>query len=306
MNGTKAFEKAIEAIINDRTSGSSQLEVQTQDALEAALKAGYKPESLIPSLQQLVKACSSFVVLIHFVNAYMKKIEDEPEINPKTLMEWIKDWKTYRKASHVSMAHWYYTELGKSASSLLLHSNSGALQDLVKNQPLDLKQLTIYQTTSRPGNEGIQQAKVLADAGFFVHLIEDVAVEQFMDQIDHFVTGADSLWPDGWINKIGTGLMARAFQAHGKPVVVLADSHKFVSPEWPESLQNAIAHEQSKDPSELTTESHPNITIHNAYFEKIPDSQATYFVTERGVFSPTTLHHLDSKTPLAANLLSCF
>lgn len=80
---------------------------------------------------------------------------------------------------------------------------------------------------SEPGGEGIGLAKVLKDKGIDALVIDDSACFYACLKADFVVSGADALYEDGFLNKIGTRLLAICAREAGKDYLVISTSMKF-------------------------------------------------------------------------------
>ena len=130
---------------------------------------------------------------------------------------------------------------------------------------------TIWQTVSSPANEGFIQAGFLKNLGFDVHVFHEDAVSKFITKLDLAIFGADLLWKDSFLNKVGTFPISLIFRHFRKPVYVLAESRKKIDTakisreRWSKFLS-----EQPKPVTELSENPARGLSIHNYYFEAVP------------------------------------
>lgn len=126
---------------------------------------------------------------------------------------------------------------------------------------------TVHTTECRPVNEAVNLSKFLARYDIEVMLYTDSAMEKAIEPCDLAMVGTDWYWENGFVNKIGTGLVSRLCKGKKIPLYVLTDSSKAMSKapdDW--SKDNHPA-------SLILTESIPNITVFNPYFEAVPFSK---------------------------------
>jgi translation initiation factor 2B subunit (eIF-2B alpha/beta/delta family) len=77
-----------------------------------------------------------------------------------------------------------------------------------------------------PGGEGMKAAELLSDQGVRVELIDDSMVFDIARECDAGLCGADSISPQGVVNKVGTYSLAMACRESGIGCHVLATSSK--------------------------------------------------------------------------------
>ena len=80
---------------------------------------------------------------------------------------------------------------------------------------------------SNPGGEGRALANELRKRGIVVRLLCDSAICYAAREADVGVVGADALYSDGFLNKIGTRALALFLKEYSKKLVVLSSSFKF-------------------------------------------------------------------------------
>ncbi|UCD37383.1 MAG: hypothetical protein JSW54_11200 [Fidelibacterota bacterium] len=129
----------------------------------------------------------------------------------------------------------YHTILTLSNSSLVRRavlSVSGPIQVLC--------------ALSLPGEEGRELAAALNKAGIQATLVADDQLSQRLSEIEAIVLGADQYDNQGFVNKIGSGSLARLAEQSGMPVWVLAEEFKRV-PQLPELTPESAALELEFD-----------------------------------------------------------
>jgi translation initiation factor 2B subunit (eIF-2B alpha/beta/delta family) len=144
------------------------------------------------------------------------------------------------------------------------------------------KHLQVICLESRPQREGVALARQLAGLGIAVTLVVDAAMAHFMPRVGIVLFGADTISPEGLVNKIGTYALVLAADAHGVPAYALAGTDKFL----PASLLRRFRVE-TKDPREILDEPAPaHLEVINLYFEAMPLDWVAGVVTEHEVLSP--------------------
>lgn len=157
----------------------------------------------------------------------------------------------------------------------------------------------------RPALEGRHQSAQLLALGATVEICTDAALAHALVGTDAVVVGADAVCPGGWVNKVGTRMLAAAAAQVGCPVYVVAARDKFVGP-----LIAAALEIREGDAREVWPDPPEGIHVRNPYFEVTPLELATQFITDTGVLSPTDVAAICARIeerispPLVAQLVS--
>ncbi len=120
----------------------------------------------------------------------------------------------------------------------------------------------VFVSVSHPAREGETLAQELISEGIDVVLFEDTAYSAVMDEVEAVFIGADAVFGDCVVNKIGSFPLALLADYFKKDFFVLANKFKFLSDELKEKYRVL-----NMDPSEIT---HLNCDVVNVYFEKVP------------------------------------
>lgn len=111
---------------------------------------------------------------------------------------------------------------------IFTNSNSLAIRRLLKVLRDQGKDVEVYVSESRPGNEGILVAEYAESLGFRVYLMVDSAVRFFVKDVDKVFVGAEAISANGAVvSKIGTSLVALVAKEARKRVFVVAPTMKF-------------------------------------------------------------------------------
>ncbi len=97
---------------------------------------------------------------------------------------------------------------------------------IVEEGLLEAKRVIILE--SKPGKEGEIVAKRLEERGVEVYVIPDASMGYAVKESDFVVSGADSLFEKGFVNKVGTLPLALTSSHFGKPFIVASPSYKFL------------------------------------------------------------------------------
>lgn len=129
----------------------------------------------------------------------------------------------------------------------------------------------------RPLNEGLKTARELAEAGVSMTLITEAQMALFVQEADAVVVGADTILPDGgFVNKVGTRLLALAAGDARVPLYVLSETLKVAAASAPKRF----AAEEGRA-REVYGEKW--LEVRNVYFEVTPARLVTAYITEDGL-----------------------
>ncbi len=135
---------------------------------------------------------------------------------------------------------------------------------------------------ARPLCEGRQLATRLREAGIPVTLITEAQAPARVEEADLVLLGADCVLPGrGVINKSGSGLLALVAHRVGRPVLVAAESLKWVR----EPADFSIELEEGA-PGEVWSEAPAGLDVANVYFELVPESWITEILRESASMPP--------------------
>jgi translation initiation factor 2B subunit (eIF-2B alpha/beta/delta family) len=138
---------------------------------------------------------------------------------------------------------------------LLTHSRSSTVINVLKEIKKNGKKFKIYITESRPGEEGKKTFKELKKAGLEVELIPDLYVTKIIENINGILFGADCVFEDKIINKVGTYVLCLLGKHFKIPTFCLTSSLK---------ISNNLK----------------NLPRTNDLFEEIPITMIDHFITD--------------------------
>ncbi len=162
-------------------------------------------------------------------------------------------------------------------STIMTHCHSSDFtRSLIYARKAMKYKFTVYVTETRPKNQGIITANELSKAGINVKFIVDSAAKFYMKDVDMFMVGTDSMRKEGFVNKIGTNLMAIAAADEKKPVYVVGSLFKI-------DRRKKIKIEMRPGSEILKTR---KFEILNPAFDITPWKYVHKVITDMGVFSP--------------------
>lgn len=152
----------------------------------------------------------------------------------------------------------------------------------------------VFLSEGRPLNEGRLLAERLAGLGIPVTLTVDAALAARVEEADAVVVGADAVFGEAYVNKVGTGLLQERARKTGRPFFLLADTGKLL----PAVL--AAFHRIEEEPAhEVWRETPGGVTVHNRYFEVVPFEKHVRLLSERGALTPARVQSWTRRQPVA-------
>lgn len=175
-----------------------------------------------------------------------------------------------------------------NGEKVLTNSNSLAVRRLLKTLHDQGKEVVLYVTESRPGNEGLLMAEYAENLGYSVHLIVDSAARFFMKDIDKVFVGAEAIASNGAVvSKVGTSLISLVAKEARKRIFVIAPSFKLSY----ETIHGELLRVPEKDFSALVS-SEDIAKLPSGYKARVPIYDVTppeyvdAIITEYGLYAP--------------------
>ena len=171
--------------------------------------------------------------------------------------------------------------------TILTHCNSEAALSCIIEAHRNGKDITVYATEVRPGNQGLITIRTLNDAGIRTNYIVDSAVRSFIHKADLVMVGADAVTVNGAVvNKIGTAQVAHAAHEARVNVIVTAETYKFA----PRTIMGELIAIEERPPEEVLPDSIaralPHVTVRNPVFDVTPAEYVDMIITEAGAIPP--------------------
>ena len=150
----------------------------------------------------------------------------------------------------------------------------------------------------RPGLEGRELARGLAEKGIRVSIAVDAACGAVVRDCDVVLIGADSIGDLGVVNKVGTRAAALLARRAGVPIFVLADTTKLLPAGSAQELDDA------RPPGEVWPDAPTGVDVWNRYFDATPLSYLEGVVTEDGLRAEADVEALRARLHVPAPLRS--
>ena len=253
------FHSSLKEIIQDRTSGSTDIARKTC-ALLSELRSSEMPDEDVRSiLDEILNAHRPMAVLHNCIRHFLSG--GSPE-------KFMRDMEEHTKKAS-SLALDYLKSIG--AERVMTISSSSAVELCLSR--FDGK---IYVMESRPMLEGIRMAERLSEMGKDVIVVTDAYGISMVakGEVDAVLTGADAIYHNMVINKVGSYALYAAAKHSGVDFISIATTEKMF-PEGVELSDDEIM--QFHDPEEITHRVHGV----NPYFEGVEIEGIKVF-TERG------------------------
>ncbi len=197
----------IDELTNDTISGASGIYIKVLNHIVLGYLKG-------DDLAEVIRQKAGDMISLDYL---ANRLQDMPIFKQKEIAKELqKQVRTDSSASGIQL----YKGLANSNNVLLCHSNSGTILRALEHRKNRIK--LIYQTHSKPGEEGKESAKILKAQGFQVKLIADSRVASVIKEGAVPVLGADCVTQSYFVNKIGSAaIIEKALEAAITPLVVV-------------------------------------------------------------------------------------
>ncbi len=302
------YNELLQETRDDKISGASELSMKAikcistfSRAFEAETSKKYH-EGMIAIGKQLIEAQPSMAPLFNSVNRVLLVVENELKRGVS-----VKELKSSTKsASEDLLSHSkdaiknikkQVADFLEDKSKILTHSYSSTVLESLKFAHQEGRDIEVIVTESRPLFEGRRTAKILAENGFKVVLIADMASFHFLNEVNMILFGTDCICKNGIINKIGTKGLAMAVSHYEIPFYFLSEKSKFLPSNY---MDEPVIEE--KERREILEEG-GNIEVKNIYFDITPHRFYKGIITEDGVLNGKEVLTLLAKLEVCQDLL---
>lgn len=219
--------------------------------------------------------------IFNLVNNVLLEVEPILELGPmrQRLRAVVENYRERMQNSSRDVAG-LASDLIREGMTVMTHSYSDTVLAALLVAKRAGRQIEVICTESRPICEGTMLATKLGREGIHATLIPDAAMLSCLPHAQLVLVGADAVTSKGLVNKTGTSILALAAQKRKKDIYALCASAKFLPARYrpPE--------EAPKDPAEIMSESVPNVSVRNFYFDVTPLTWLTGVVTEQRRMKP--------------------
>jgi translation initiation factor 2B subunit (eIF-2B alpha/beta/delta family) len=183
-------------------------------------------------------------------------------------------------------------------STVLTYSNSATVVAALHYAHARGRVRRVLLSESRPAYDGRPHALALLEHGMAVEYSIDMALFERLPEADVVLVGADAVFPDRLINKLGTHALAQLAQLWGVPLYSLCAASKFL-PATATALWRIVDHPGE----EVWPDAPNNLSISNRYFDATPLTLLSGLVSDQGLYTPETLRLLLQQRELSPLLL---
>lgn len=301
--------KSIDFVIEkDTAENSNVLEIIINSIKDFYARNSSQDSELVNNIliDQIYKVYNKFfhhTIIFHFINELFKFIECvKEEKNCNTLiLEFINEYENHWSQANKLIFNNLVNIYDINNKSILLHSNSITIINLLKEFKANNINIDVYQTVSYPEKEGITHANNISDLGFNVTLVDDLSLTSALDNINIVFLGADSIFEDYFINKSGSKSIAILAKNNAIPIFVISDSRKILNQK---NLNSLLVEKYSNEKSNVNIDNlSTNVKYINNSYEKVPNNYVSRFIIEKGVYSSKNINSFSNQFSLSRYLV---
>ncbi len=259
-------KNALQNILNDKTSGSSEVLFNLNKYFKKIINNRQKFRLAIQQAKEKLSHFSS-------IDNYLKSLE---KIYSAKDLKGLDDFINSFEEKHIARYERLYKNAKPSLKNLktvLTISNSKTLVEVFSLWRKDNKNLKVIMCESRPKNEGRIFAKALLKENIKVEFITDFMISLYIPKIDAVILGADSILKNGTvINKTGSFIAAALSRQFKKPCYVITTKEKL--------SDRLTFNQKEQSKNEVWNYIHKSLTIKNLYFEEVPKKFITKIISD--------------------------
>jgi len=294
----------LQRLRTDNVSGATTLVELALDILEtfATQETSPTPHEFVTALETLVNALlaaqPSMAVLI---NLAQHVLQVGPEDLPlTTVREQLQQTLTaFRRDLHASTAALCQRALAilPSQSTVLTYSNSATVIAALCYAHDHGRIRRVLLSESRPAYDGRPQAAALLEYGMAVAYSTDMALFERLAEANVVVIGADAVFPEHLVNKLGTRALAQLARLQGIPCFSLCAANKFLP-----AAATALLRIAEHPGQEVWPDAPDGLVISNRYFDTTPLMLLSGIVSDQGIYTPEALRLLLQQQQLSPAL----
>lgn len=292
----RRLRRELDSIARDTHSGAAELALRAVKALQDWLRQYRRlgEIELLEAAQALWKAQPSMAPFLRLANqaALAADAPDPRRVFSRSLQV----FENLLQTAPRRIARLFAQALRPEIGSVATYSYSSTVLHALKHARSRLERVICSE--SRPGNEGRETARRLAEAGVEVVFMTDAALLGEVARADLFVCGADAVEHFGFVNKTGTEpLVLRARRGH-TPVWLLADTSKFL----PKAAVNSLWKLRTRPGREVWPQAPQAVRVLNPYFEPVEFFPDLRLLTEKGWMRPAQVRQELKKIRVSPHL----
>jgi len=288
------ISQLLQHLRTDNVSGATTLVELALDVLEAftTQEASQTPHEFVTALETLVDAVlAAQPSMAMMINLAQQALQACPDNLPLTtvrqqLQQTLAAFRRGLRTSTEALCQRALAVLPPQ-STVLTYSNSATVIAALRYAYDHGRIRRVLLSESRPAYDGRPQARALLEYGIAVEYSIDMALFERLAEANVVVVGADAVFPDHLVNKLGTHALARLAQLQGIPCFSLCAANKFL-PTAATALLRIIEHPGQ----EVWPEAPDGLAISNRYFDTTPLVLLSGIVSDQGIYTPEALRLL--------------
>lgn len=279
------WQSDVEQLRRDNRSGAEEIALRALNLLMDAITEAVPEDKedyeawLVQIARDVIAAQPSMGVLFRLVNdmLWAQDKETRNEAIRQSALRFLQEYRERETKAMGKIVEHAAPQLG-AYSAIMTYSRSSTVLRVLTGMREEGWRPRVFCSEGRPMLEGQTLANELADAGLRVVFGVDMALFEWMEEVDALVLGADTLAAGGLVNKIGTAELVRAARRYDIPRIVLCTTRKLLPSDYLTSLRF-----REGPPEEIMPASGEAISIRNQYFDLTPLGQISMVITEEGV-----------------------
>jgi translation initiation factor 2B subunit (eIF-2B alpha/beta/delta family) len=288
------ISQILQRLQTDNVSGATTLVELALDILEAfaTQEASQTPQEFVTALETLVDAVlaaqPSIAVLLNLAQQALQAYPDDLPLTTlrQQLQQTLAAFRRDLRASTEALCQRALAVLPRQ-STILTYSNSTTVIAALRYAYDHGRIRRVLLSESRPAYDGRPQALALLEYGITVEYSIDMALFERLTEADVVVVGADAVFPEHLVNKLGTHALARLAQLQGIPCFSLCAANKFLP-----TTATALLRITEHPGQEVWPEAPDGLAISNRYFDTTPLALLSGIVSDQGIYTPEALRLL--------------
>jgi translation initiation factor 2B subunit (eIF-2B alpha/beta/delta family) len=284
----------LQRLRTDNVSGATTLVELALDILEAfaTQEASQTPHEFVTALETLVDAVlvaqPAMAVMLNLAQQALQACPDALPLATvrQQLQQRLAVFRRDLRASTEALCQRALAVLPPQ-STVLTYSNSATVVAALRYAHDHGRIRRVLLSESRPAYDGRPQAVALLEYGIAVEYSIDMALFERLAEANVVVVGADALFPEHLVNKLGTRALAQLAQLQGIPCFSLCAANKFL-PTAATTLLRITEHPGQ----EVWPEAPGSLAISNRYFDTTPLALLSGIVSDQGLYTPEALRQL--------------
>ena len=244
----------LQRLQTDNVSGATTLVELALDILEAfaTQEASQTPREFVTALETLVDAVlaaqPSMAVMINLAQQALQACPDDLPLTTvrQQLQQTLAAFRRDLRSSTEALCQRALAVL-PSQSTVLTYSNSATVIAALRYAYDHGRIRRVLLSESRPAYDGRPQALALLEYGMAVEYSIDMALFERLAEATVVVVGADAVFPERLVNKLGTRALAQLAQATGHSVLQSVRCQQIFT----DGCHHAVAHHGSSRPGSV-------------------------------------------------------